>query len=161
MTTPAHFDCEQFCFCLFFVFLNGEVVHNVYCQLVGFKRFVLFAPRDFFNLYTFPALAPSSRMTQINFTDDSLWRSRFSKFLDVQAFEVVLAPGDVLYIPPFVFHAVTVVTPPNSTSKEAISVSVSVHTNCPEAELRAQMIDQVRDVCFLTVSLFLTKNNLF
>jgi hypothetical protein len=56
---------------------------------------------------------------------------------------VILGPGDVLYIPPFTFHQVSVVTPPGRNETEnAVSISVSVHTNSKEADLRTKMIDK-------------------
>jgi hypothetical protein len=115
-----------------------EVVHNVYVQVVGFKRFVLFPASEHFKLYSFTTLHPSVRQTQVDFNDDRNW-SRFPKFLQAEAFEVVLAPGDVLYIPPFMYHAVSVVTPPSSNVTDAISVSVSIHTSCKEVEVRAKL----------------------
>ncbi len=81
-------------------------------------------------------------MTQIDFTDNALWKTRFPKFLHAQPYEVILGPGDVLYLPPFVYHAVTVVTAPAGNITDAVSISVSVHTSCPEAELRARLIDE-------------------
>ncbi len=127
ITTPAHYD----------------MVHNVYAQIVGFKRFILFAPSDAFNLYTFTNLHPSARQTQVDFNNDTHW-ARFPDFAKAQAFEVVLGPGDVLYLPPFVFHQVSVVTPPGAplAAREAVSVSVSVHTTCVEVDLRSSMIDR-------------------
>ncbi len=116
------------------------MVHNVYTQVVGYKRFILFPPEDTFNLYTFTHLHPSARQTQVDFNNDTMW-SRFPNFARVQAREVVLGPGDVLYIPPFTFHQVAVVSAPGSDLREAVSVSVSVHTTCPEVDVRSNLID--------------------
>jgi hypothetical protein len=126
ITTPAHYD----------------MVHNVYAQIVGYKRFILFPPSDAFNLYTFTNLHPSARQTQVDFNSDTHW-ARFPDFAKVQPQEVVLGPGDVLYLPPFVFHQVSVVTPPDALphSRDAVSVSVSVHTTCNEVDIRSGMID--------------------
>ena len=127
ITTPAHYD----------------MAHNLYAQLRGYKRFILFGPADVFHLYTFTNLHPSVRQTQVDFNHASQW-GRFPDFAKAQAYEVVLGPGDVLYVPPFVFHQVSVVTPPGAgpQTREAVSVSVSVHTTSIEVDIRANLIDR-------------------
>jgi hypothetical protein len=62
LTTPCHFD----------------MVHNMYAQIVGYKRFILFGPGDHFALYTFTRMHPSARQTQIDFRNYS--RSKFPDF---------------------------------------------------------------------------------
>lgn len=47
----------------------------------------------------------------------------------------------MLYIPPFWFHHVSVVTNPGNASENAFSVSVSVHTVADEIEMRVNMIE--------------------
>lgn len=127
ISTPCHFD----------------MVHNVYSQIVGFKRFVLFPPAEFFGLYTFTRLHPSARQTQIDFLkNSSYWAEWFPRFSTKMAMEVVLGPGDVLYIPPFTFHHVSAVSPPGSLSTNATSISVSVHTTSGEVDVRSSMIEQ-------------------
>ena len=109
--------------------LHYDGAHNVYAQLVGHKRFVLVPVEQSGLLHPFPRLHPSSRQSQINLRavpqDD-----RYARFLAalglaagggklasasvsasasasaspaveaLRAYEVVLGPGDTLYIPP-------------------------------------------------------------
>ena len=50
--------------------------------------------------------------------------------------QVVLNPGDVLYIPPYWFHQVSAV----SESPSDCSMSVSVHTESESARIRDKML---------------------
>ena len=119
------------------------MVHNVYIQISGHKRFIIFPPRAEFSLYTFTRLHPSSRQTQIDLRNSSSW-NQFPDFTPKASLEVVLGPGDVLYVPPFYFHEVTVCTDPTAAFNEtsAVSISVSVHTSSIEAEVRTDMIEK-------------------
>ena len=45
------------------------MVHNMYTQIVGKKRFILFPPEAADILSTYPSIHPSARMSQINFND--------------------------------------------------------------------------------------------
>eukprot|EP01118_Nematostelium_gracile_P001414 TRINITY_DN11445_c0_g1_i1.p1 TRINITY_DN11445_c0_g1~~TRINITY_DN11445_c0_g1_i1.p1 ORF type:complete len:418 (-),score=99.69 TRINITY_DN11445_c0_g1_i1:7-1224(-) len=112
VTTPAHYD----------------MVHNFYAQIAGKKRFILFDASEADKLYTFPALHPSARQSQINFNDPSCY-SKYPNFKNIKVQEVILSPGDALYLPPFHFHYVSVVG--NTTS-----ISISTHTESQAAKVR-------------------------
>jgi len=111
VTSPAHYD----------------LVHNFYTQVVGQKRFILFPPEDAEYLHTFTSLHPSARQSQIDFNDPKSWEI-FPDMNNLHPKEVILNPGDVLYLPPFYFHYVTVVG-------ESISMSISTHTESQEAKV--------------------------
>ncbi|CAM9909283.1 unnamed protein product, partial [Ectocarpus fasciculatus] len=86
-TTPCHYDGY----------------HNMYVQLSGKKKFVLFPPGSMRSMQVFPFLHPSygqcgGRM------DDLPWQERTWR-------EVTLSPGELLYIPPFWLHEVVGITP--------------------------------------------------
>ena len=89
--------------------------HNFYAQLYGTKKFTLFRPTNWPGLYPYPFLHPSHAQAQINVSDPSDARS-FPLIGKVEAVEVTLQPGDLLYMPPLWFHHV-----------EAMSVSISVN----------------------------------
>ena len=78
--------------------------HNFYTQLYGKKRFTLFRPSQWSRLYPYPFLHPSHAQCQVNLSDPDL--SRFPLVTRANAVEVVLEPGDVLYMPPLWFHHV-------------------------------------------------------
>ena len=84
--TPAHYDEQQ----------------NLFAQLSGRKRCVLFAPGDVRGLYPYPLHHPKDRQTQLDMYAPDL--ARFPRFGDVLGLEAVLAPGDLLYIPQYWWH---------------------------------------------------------
>jgi hypothetical protein len=91
-----------------------DAVHNFYVQIYGHKRFVLLPPASDRVLYTYPRLHPSARQSQIAFhrPDTAQFPLLFEPPSSeppghLQARDVVLAPGDVLYLPPYWFHYVT------------------------------------------------------
>jgi len=86
--TPAHID-EQ---------------HNIFAQLCGRKRFVLFPPGDWDKLYPFPNGHPNDRQSQVDYREPDF--SRFPRFVDVKPYEAVLGPGDVLFVPQYWWHHV-------------------------------------------------------
>lgn len=78
--------------------------HNMYVQLYGKKKFTLFQPSQWSNLYPYPFLHPSHAQSQVNLSDADM--ERFPRVQQARAVEVVLVPGDVLYMPPLWFHHV-------------------------------------------------------
>jgi len=109
-----------------------DISHNFYAQIYGIKRFILFPPEQNENLYLFPFLHPGAQQSQVNFDDPNL--RMFPKFIDANATEAVLKPGDVLYLPPMWFHHVTALT---------TSMSVSVWTSF---EITQKMYQTVRSI---------------
>ena len=85
-TTPAHYDEQQ----------------NLFAQLDGKKRCILFAPSDFVCLYPFPLHHPCDRQAQVDLYAPDL--SRFPRFAEARPLEAVLEPGELLYIPQYWFH---------------------------------------------------------
>jgi len=86
--TPAHYDEQE----------------NIFAQLAGRKRVVLFSPRDFGCLYPFPLHHPNDRQAQVDF--DAPDASRFPRFGEARGFEATLSAGELLYIPQYWFHHV-------------------------------------------------------
>eukprot|EP00759_Apiculatamorpha_spiralis_P037339 PhF_6_TR37209/c0_g1_i1/m.54856/K18066/TYW5; tRNA wybutosine-synthesizing protein 5 len=89
-----------------------DIMDNILCQIVGTKRVVLYPPSQYGNLYM---EGSTSKVVEIDKPD----YTRFPKFREAQrhAIEVMLEPGDVLFIPSMWFHNVTALDP-------AISVNV-------------------------------------
>lgn len=109
------------------------MVHNMYTQIAGRKRFILFPPEAADYLYIFPSIHPSSRQSQINFNSNNS-SDLFPGFSSLKAKEVILKPGDVLYIPPFHFHYVAVVG-------NEVSISISTHTESQVVQLRSTILN--------------------
>ncbi len=99
-TTPLHFD----------------PVHNIFVQIRGRKRILLFPPSNYLSFY--PAAVDDNRGLQdFSKVDPNLPSLElFPKFPWQKRIEVLLRPGEMLYIPPFWWHHVTAV-------EENISVS--------------------------------------
>ena len=107
--------------------LHYDAAHNVYVQLAGTKRFVLFGAGAWRHVYVYPRLHPSTRQSQLDLRAVPAWPdfARFHRAREsgaLRAMEVVLAPGDVLYIPPYVWHRASVVG-------AATSLSLAVYTH--------------------------------
>ncbi|MDZ8084251.1 MAG: cupin-like domain-containing protein [Nostoc sp. DedQUE12b] len=88
--------------------LHFDRVHNIYAQIRGRKRFLLFPPSNYLSFY--PPLNESSGIghnSKVN--PDLLQLELFPKFPWQQRIEVILQPGEILYIPPFWWHHVTAI----------------------------------------------------
>jgi len=88
VVTPTHFD-EAF---------------NLFTQIRGRKRFKLYSPKYFANLYPYPVHHPCDRQAQVDIDNPDL--IRFPKFSAAKGVETIVEPGDVLYLPPYWFHHV-------------------------------------------------------
>ena len=84
--------------------------HNFYAQLVGRKRFWLGHPGLWTRLQSAPFLHPMHAQCQVNLSlsaDEQLQADHNSAgSITAELHEVVLEPGDLLYIPPLWFHHV-------------------------------------------------------
>lgn len=82
------------------VWTHYDVLDNVYVQVVGRKRAVMWAPSDALNLYLD---GDKSRVVDIDQPD----LEQFPKFARACPYEGWLEPGDVLFIPAMWFHNMT------------------------------------------------------
>lgn len=99
--TPVHYDEQQ----------------NFFCQVTGHKRVILFHPDQFECLYPFPLYHPCDRQSQVDFDNPDY--ERFPKLREAKGLEVIVSPGDVLYIPMYWWHHV------ESTMNGGITTSVN------------------------------------
>ncbi|KAJ8319116.1 hypothetical protein KUTeg_004207 [Tegillarca granosa] len=79
--TPVHYDEQE----------------NLFSQLKGHKRFIMFPPSQFDCLYPYPVYHPCDRQSQVDFDEPDF--ERFPNFKKAHGFETFVGPGDVLYIP--------------------------------------------------------------
>jgi len=86
---------------------------NVYCQIGGSKRLVLFPPSDVEHLGFSPGASSSSIdvFAALSAVDSA-------KLAQTHPHESVLSPGEVLFLPPLWFHTAT------PTSDNSIAVNV-------------------------------------
>ncbi|KAL7624451.1 tRNA methyltransferase ppm2 [Parahypoxylon ruwenzoriense] len=78
------------------MWLHYDVMANVYCQIVGSKRFILFPPSDVNRL----SFAPGSSSSSI----DVFSELQTSSLAETHPHEAILKPGDVLFLPPLWLH---------------------------------------------------------
>ena len=110
----------------FFINSHYEITHNFFYQIVGNRNFLISPPSESLKLRSFPEGHPSYRSSQIPFkfyfipTDE--WISRKSLPFElgqaINAWNVSLKPGDLLYVPPFYWTQMT-------TLRSRISVKLS------------------------------------
>ncbi|KAI0181862.1 LCM-domain-containing protein [Hypoxylon sp. FL1284] len=78
------------------MWLHYDVMANVYCQIVGSKRFILFPPTDVDRLLFAPGASSSSIDVFSELESPSL--------AETHPHEAVLEPGDILFLPPLWMH---------------------------------------------------------
>lgn len=93
-----------------------DVANNVILQLHGSKRVRVWRPSDgVYRLHTYPDAHPRSRKSQVDLDvdddDDSTLRWRYPHYYCTHTplrptLDVILRPGDALYLPAFWFHHV-------------------------------------------------------
>eukprot|EP00940_MAST-03C_sp_MAST-3C-sp2_P001074 g1074.t1 len=100
-TTPCHHD----------------EMHNFFLQVYGRKRFVLFPPSAWRELRLFPKYHQMHRNVRVDIDADTPFSVPTARPHHHRQ-EVILSPGDVLYLPPLWFHEV------EALSEASISVNV-------------------------------------
>ncbi|KAK0651390.1 hypothetical protein B0T16DRAFT_403822 [Cercophora newfieldiana] len=92
------------------MWLHYDVMANVYCQISGSKRLILFPPRDVVHLGFAPGASSSSIDVFSSLSSPQLQQTHPQ--------EAHLSPGDVLFLPPLWLHTAT------PTSEASIAVNV-------------------------------------
>ena len=94
------------------MWLHYDVMANVLCQINGSKRLILYPPSDVSLLY----FAPGASSSSINCFDPDL--TQYPSVAMAHPHEVMLKPGDILYIPPLWLHTASPI--------DTVSISVNV-----------------------------------
>ncbi|KAI1112949.1 leucine carboxyl methyltransferase [Nemania sp. NC0429] len=84
------------------MWLHYDVMANVYCQVVGSKRLLLFPPDDVGYLSLVPGASTSSIDVFSGLETPAL--------ASTHPHEAILGPGDILFLPPLWLHATTALT---------------------------------------------------
>ena len=85
--------------------LHFDDVHNIFAQIRGKKRFLLFPPTNYLSFY--PPLESDYSPTCSRVDADQPNLELFPKFPLDKKIEVILNSGEILYLPPFWWHHVT------------------------------------------------------
>ena len=100
-TTAAHWDMDD----------------NFYVQFYGRKRFLLFPPSDYKRWKSYPRISPNHKQVQMRVDDPSRYSYRLVPDSQLPAaYEAILYPGDMLYIPAYWYHHVEAMVSPAGTS---------------------------------------------
>ncbi|KAK1761293.1 LCM-domain-containing protein [Echria macrotheca] len=92
------------------MWLHYDVMANIYCQIGGTKRMVLFPPSDVDQLSFAPGASSSSIDVFASLDSPDLTQTHLQ--------ECILTPGDVLFLPPLWLHTAT----PISDASVAVNV---------------------------------------
>jgi len=85
--------------------LHYDSMHNFLTQVRGRKRVVLFPPGEIRRLYPFAFHQRSLHISQVNMVEPD--HARFPEFQKAARMELVLEPGEMLFIPVFWWHGVS------------------------------------------------------
>lgn len=107
--------------------LHNDDEHNVLCQIRGQKRVILIAPEERDNIYPNILYDSGTECCDVNASNPDLQRHPLFACVGVR-FEVVLEPGDVLFLPRFWYHEVQ--------PMGSFSVSVNYFCSTPLDQLR-------------------------
>ncbi|XP_014254070.1 lysine-specific demethylase 8-like [Cimex lectularius] len=81
--------------------LHYDPKHNLFCQVVGSKRVLLYSPEDSENLYPHDATMLNNTAQVDPYSPNY---DLFPKYRQAKAYECHLRPGEMLYIPPKWWH---------------------------------------------------------
>eukprot|EP00736_Rhodelphis_marinus_P013635 Rmarinus@m.987 len=106
--------------------------HNLFFQLHGRKRFTLVPQRFWRELHLYPSYHPGDHMSQVDFykKNKELYGDAYGLVNGIQKADVILRPGEVLYVPPFYFHHVQALEG---------SVGVSIFSDALDSQLKENM----------------------
>lgn len=107
--------------------------HNFLSQLQGNKRVILFPPSEQ-SMYLYPHIHRSYRQSQLHLEKGTQDPSRFP-VLPTTGMEVLLKPGDTLYIPPYWHHRVE-----SQTMAMSISVTSPAHLEAQFSDISWQTV---------------------
>eukprot|EP00041_Stephanoeca_diplocostata_P028928 m.838836 g.838836 ORF g.838836 m.838836 type:complete len:508 (-) comp23465_c0_seq16:1556-3079(-) len=96
--------------------LHYDTYHNCFVQVAGQKRVVLFPPDIHHSVHLYPSLHPGYRQSQRLYSDYMVPRNASCSIastvqtVPLAYYDFVAEPGDIVYIPPFWFHATQALT---------------------------------------------------
>lgn len=105
--------------------LHYDAMDNLFAQVSGRKRFVLFDPQQTSSLYPFSAHSKIPHLSQINI--DNPDSEKFPNFQKARYSECIIEAGEILFIPVFWWHQVYSLENPNNE----LNISVNFWSKPP------------------------------
>jgi len=100
--------------CTYYMFMGGShqktLLHtdqpcNLYVQIFGEKKWTLFSPKD--SMLMYPEISNTAYIkSPIDIENTSINQAEYPLFKYANKMEIILKPGDVLYVPPHIWHHV-------------------------------------------------------
>jgi hypothetical protein len=87
-TSPLHYDLDN----------------NFFIQSYGFKKFLLYTPWEFYNLYPNSLFSKAPHTSKIDLSNPDM--KKYPNFLRVKPKEIIIAPGEMLFLPAYWWHQV-------------------------------------------------------
>ena len=85
--------------------LHHDPKHNILCQVVGYKFLRIYSPKQSEKLYAREGILSNTSQIDID-SDPETLSQKYPKFKEATYLDVVLEPGDALYLPPKWWHYV-------------------------------------------------------
>lgn len=92
--------------------LHYDAMDNLFAQVSGRKRFLLFDPQQTSSLYPFSAHSKIPHLSQINVDNPDF--EKFPNFQKARYSECIIEAGEILFIPVFWWHQVYSLENPNN-----------------------------------------------
>jgi lysine-specific demethylase 8 len=115
--------------------LHYDEPANVFAQLEGRKKFTLFSPKQTRLLYPVDIMMAGTRPSRVDFSAPNV--ALYPLYAEVRPTTVILEPGDVLFLPPRWWHAVTTLER---------SLSINLWAASPSSWFRSAAIDSLKRV---------------
>ena len=124
--------------------LHFDHYDNLYLQLRGRKRFVILAPLEARGLYAFPLHHPLDQRARVHIdaveqaaahaagdhdpahvaSQAAAYQAAYPRLGDVRGFEIILEPGDMLYIPHHWWHHVETIGGDEGVDRLSLSLNL-------------------------------------
>jgi len=81
---------------------------NAVVEIAGLRRWILTHPKECVNMHMLPKAHPSGRHSEVDWSKPDL--DKFPNFAKIMGNEVILKPGDYLYVPTYWIHYIVSLT---------------------------------------------------
>jgi [protein]-arginine 3-hydroxylase / protease len=83
--------------------IHYDSFHNLYAQVIGKKRWVIFPPEQSSLIYPYPWYHPLFWCSQVDANQPDL--GKFPRFSEAKPLEVITEPGEILFLPAGWWHS--------------------------------------------------------